>query len=217
MRMFCIIACMAFCCLEVQGQQAQEEETSPIPYAFPRYREATVTMMFGSKKQVLGNIYLDGSKFYFLQDSVPIEASLGNIHRVAFGDTLYMPVDNMLARIVAEDSAKMLVCVRTIDKYKMNPFAGRMRAMLIFALFPLLGLLCVLRYTIQGCGFTALAMMAGLFEMVARTLVGVVGVPQWGYTAVCFGDPMAWIAANIFLIPAYLYVYSRLAKAGIKK
>ena len=23
MRMFCIIACMAFCCLEVQGQQAQ--------------------------------------------------------------------------------------------------------------------------------------------------------------------------------------------------
>lgn len=27
-----------------------------------------------------------------------------------------------------------------IDKYKMNPFAGRMRAMLIFALFPLLGL-----------------------------------------------------------------------------
>ena len=60
-------------------------------------------------------------------------------------------------------------------------------------------------------------MMAGLFEMVARTLVGVVGVPQWGYTAVCFGDPMAWIAANIFLVPAYLYVYSRLAKAGIKK
>lgn len=120
MRMFCIIACMAFCCLEVQGQQAQEEETSPIPYAFPRYREATVTMMFGSKKQVLGNIYLDGSKFYFLQDSVSIEASLGNIHRVAFGDTLYMPVDNMLARIVAEDSAKMLVCVRTIDKYKMK-------------------------------------------------------------------------------------------------
>ena len=85
------------------------------------------------------------------------------------------------------------------------------------AFFPLLGLLCVLRYTIQGCGFTALAMMAGLFEMVARTLVGVVGVPQWGYTAVCFGDPMAWIAANIFLVPAYLYVYSRLAKAGIKK
>ena len=80
------------------------------------------------------------------------------------------------------------------------------------AFFPLLGLLCVLRYSIQGCGFTALAMLAGVFEMVARTVVGIFGVPEWGYTAVCFGDPMAWIAANIFLIPAYMYVCSRLAK-----
>lgn len=80
------------------------------------------------------------------------------------------------------------------------------------AFFPFLGLLCVLRYSIQGCGFTALAMLAGVFEMVARTVVGIFGVPEWGYTAVCFGDPMAWIAANIFLVPAYMYVCSRLAK-----
>ena len=111
---------LLYCSLPIMAQQVQEYETTYIPYAFPQYRKATVTMMFGSKKEVMGNIYLDGSKFYFLKDSVSIEASLSNIHRVAFGDTLYMPVDTMLARIVAEDSNKMLVCIRTIDKYKMK-------------------------------------------------------------------------------------------------
>ena len=92
---------LLYCSLPIMAQQVQEDETTYIPYAFPQYRKATVTMMFGSKKEVMGNIYLDGSKFYFLKDSVSIEASLSNIHRVAFGDTLYMPVDTMLARIVA--------------------------------------------------------------------------------------------------------------------
>lgn len=108
------------CCCNIQAQQVQEEEFTHIPYEYPAYREATVTMMFGSKKQVKGNIYLDGSKFYFLQDSVPIEAGLHNIHRITFGDTTYIPVDTLAARIIAQDSSKMLVCIKTIDKYKMK-------------------------------------------------------------------------------------------------
>lgn len=78
------------------------------------------------------------------------------------------------------------------------------------AFFPLLGLLCVLRYTIQGVGYTAFSMLAGVFEMVARAMVGILAVPIWGYTAVCYGDPMAWIAANLFLLPAYGYVYRKI-------
>lgn len=112
---------VSFLCLPISGQQVQEEETTPIPYAFPQYRKATVTMMFGSKKEVMGNIYLDGSKFYFLKDSIAIEANLSNISRVAFGDSVYMPVDTSLARIVAtKDNNKMLICIQTIDKYKMK-------------------------------------------------------------------------------------------------
>jgi len=37
--------------------------------------------------------------------------------------------------------------------------------------FPFLGLLCILRYTIQGAGYTNLAMLSGVSEMIARTLV----------------------------------------------
>lgn len=80
------------------------------------------------------------------------------------------------------------------------------------AFFPALGLLCILRYTIQGAGYTNLAMLSGVSEMIARALVSVYAVPVFGFLAVCYGDPTAWIAADLFLIPAFIYVYKQLKK-----
>lgn len=78
--------------------------------------------------------------------------------------------------------------------------------------FPALGVLCILRYAIQGVGYTGLAMFSGVSEMIARILVSVYAVPVFGYMAVCFGDPTAWLAADLFLIPAFIYVYRKLKK-----
>ena len=78
--------------------------------------------------------------------------------------------------------------------------------------FPALGLLCILRYTIQGAGYTNLAMLSGVSEMIARALVSLYAVPAFGYIAVCYGDPTAWMAADVFLIPAFVWVYHRLKK-----
>ena len=61
----------------------------------------------------------------------------------------------------------------------------------------------IVRFSIQGMGFTKLAMFAGLAEMVARTLVAVVFVPLFGFTIACFANPAAWIAADLFLFPCY--------------
>ena len=113
-----------------RGQQAPVDERTAIPYEYPAFRDATVTMMVGSRKQVKGNVYLDGSRFYFMQDGKAIEANLGNVRRVQFGDSLYVPVNaTTVGYVVAQDSGKMLVCVRTIDKYKMkgrkDGFGGR--------------------------------------------------------------------------------------------
>ena len=80
--------------------------------------------------------------------------------------------------------------------------------------FPLFALLCILRYTIQGSGFTNLAMLSGVSEMIARILVSVIAVPAWGYIAVCFGDPTAWVFADAFLIPAFIYVYRRMKRTA---
>lgn len=104
----------------LQAQTLQEEEYASIPYEFTQYRDATVTMRLGSRKQVKGNIYLDGSKFYFLQNDKPIEAALANILQIQFGDSIYIPKDTMIAQVVARDSTKMLACIKTIDVYQMK-------------------------------------------------------------------------------------------------
>ena len=46
--------------------------------------------------------------------------------------------------------------------------------------------------------------------MIARTLVSIYAVPVYGYIAVCFGDPTAWLAADFFLISGFIYVYWKL-------
>ncbi len=79
--------------------------------------------------------------------------------------------------------------------------------------YPVLGTLCVLRYSIQGMGYTKLSMLSGVSEMVARVIVSLWAVPLWGYTAVCFGDPTAWVAAVCFLVPAFWWVVLRLRPA----
>lgn len=78
--------------------------------------------------------------------------------------------------------------------------------------YPALGLLTILRYSIQGLGYSNLSMMSGVMEMLARCSVSIWLVPFFHFLGVCYGDPMAWIAADLFLIPAYIWVYRRLCK-----
>ena len=75
-----------------------------------------------------------------------------------------------------------------------------------------LAVLIIYRYTIQGLGFSGLAMFAGVAEMVARAMVGFWFVPLWGYFAACIASPVAWFFACFFLIPAYFVVRKRLQK-----
>lgn len=76
--------------------------------------------------------------------------------------------------------------------------------------FPL-ALVNIIRFLIQGMGFPTFAILAGVFEMVARALAGFVLVPMFGFTGVMLGSPTAWVLADVFLIPAYFYVRKKLA------
>jgi len=73
------------------------------------------------------------------------------------------------------------------------------------ACYPLLTLVPAVRYTIQGMGFSGFAMIAGVMEMVARCIVAVALVPHLGFLGVALGSPMAWLFADVFLIPAYFH------------
>lgn len=77
---------------------------------------------------------------------------------------------------------------------------------------PALGLLTILRYSIQGLGFSNLSMLSGVMEMIARCGVSLWLVPALAWTGVCLGDPVAWCMADLFLIPAFLWVQRRLKK-----
>lgn len=76
-----------------------------------------------------------------------------------------------------------------------------------------LALVNIIRFLIQGMGFSAFAMFAGIAEMVARTLFGLIFVPFFGFTAACLASPAAWILADAFLIPAFFYVRRTLQKS----
>ena len=67
----------------------------------------------------------------------------------------------------------------------------------------LLSLVNIIRFSIQGLGFSQFAILAGLFEMIARTIAAFGLVPFIGYYGVCLADPLAWIFADCFLIPAF--------------
>ena len=77
--------------------------------------------------------------------------------------------------------------------------------------FPL-ALVNIVRFSIQGMGYSLFAILAGVLEMIARTGVGMWLVPVFGYTAACFASPAAWLAADLFLIPASMLCISRLRR-----
>lgn len=81
------------------------------------------------------------------------------------------------------------------------------------AFYLMLALVNIVRFLIQGMGFSGFAVFAGVFEMVARALVGLVFVPIFGFTAACFASPLAWIFADCFLIPAFFHCRKKLQNA----
>ena len=76
----------------------------------------------------------------------------------------------------------------------------------------LLTLVNTVRFTIQGMGFSGIAILAGVFEMVARTLAGTLLVAVAGYFGICMANTLAWIFADAFLIPAFFLCRRRLEK-----
>ncbi len=78
--------------------------------------------------------------------------------------------------------------------------------------YPALGLLTIFRYSIQGLGYSNLSMLWGVMEMIARCGVRLWLVPALAFTGVCLGDPVAWIAADLFLLPAFVLLYRHLKR-----
>ena len=75
-----------------------------------------------------------------------------------------------------------------------------------------LALVNIVRFLIQGMGYSRFALIAGVMEMIGRAGMATLLVPRIGFTAICLASPMAWILADAFLIPAFFIVRNRLHK-----
>lgn len=87
-------------------------------------------------------------------------------------------------------------------------------AMAAFYFF--LALVNIFRLLIQGMGFSPLATLAGVLELTGRALISLL-VPVMGFSAACFASPAAWVLADLFLVPAYLFCYHKLSQPGRRR
>ena len=77
-----------------------------------------------------------------------------------------------------------------------------------------LGILNVTRMVTQGLGHSGRAFFSGVTEMIARTIVSLGFVEAFGYTAICFADQTAWIAACCYIAPTCLYCLKKITILG---
>ena len=70
----------------------------------------------------------------------------------------------------------------------------------------------IFRFTIQGMGFSRFAIISGVMELIARSLMGIFMVPKFGFVSAGFASPLAWIFADMFLIPAFIGCLNKLKK-----
>ena len=90
------------------------------------------------------------------------------------------------------------------------PLSLQLLRTLVFC-YVLLAIIHIFRNYIQGMGFSPLATIAGIMEMIARAGVSFL-VPVYGFNAACLASPAAWVMADLFLVPAYFYCVKALKK-----
>ena len=76
-----------------------------------------------------------------------------------------------------------------------------------------LGFIFVYRNVLQGMGESFMPMMAGVLELIARSIVAFTLPKYIGFTGICLSDPVAWVAASVFLMITY---YKKMKKIEIE-
>jgi len=78
--------------------------------------------------------------------------------------------------------------------------------------YPFLALIFILRNSLQGLGYSAITIFAGLSELIARTSVAKIFVSRVGFAGACFAGPVAWIFGDTIVIIAFIVVMKKMAK-----
>ena len=116
---------------------------------------------------------------------------------IVCGGALILAAKPMAGLFVGADQPEVLDYVQTY-------------LLLNASLYFLLALLFIFRYTLQGLGKSLCPTIAGVAELLMRTLAALVLANIWGYAGVCLSNPIAWFGALIPLTTAYVLTIRRL-------
>ncbi len=72
--------------------------------------------------------------------------------------------------------------------------------------FPALGILLVLRSTLQAIGYKIVPVISSSFELGVKVISGVWLIPAFGYISVCITEPIIWNICAIYLIITFIKI-----------
>lgn len=75
-----------------------------------------------------------------------------------------------------------------------------------------LGEIFIFRNTMQGCGFSFMAMTGGIVELISRFIVAKIATANESFIGVCMADPITWLVTGIFFAVAYHMTVTRMDK-----
>lgn len=78
--------------------------------------------------------------------------------------------------------------------------------------FAFVSVIFLYRNVLQGMGRSFMPLMAGVFELVMRSLVAFTLPGVMGYMGICFAGPFAWIGASVPLAITYFMVIHKMMK-----
>lgn len=73
------------------------------------------------------------------------------------------------------------------------------------------------RNALQAMGKTFMPLMAGVFELVARTIASFTLPDVIGFKGVCLAGPIAWVSAMVPLLVTYIIYMVKFKKKDILK
>ena len=85
---------------------------------------------------------------------------------------------------------------------------------IISCLFLVHGSLMIMRNTLQGMGYSIHAVLSGVGELLGRALGGWLAVAVFGFTGICFANPLAWGFALVYCsVLVFYYLRKRICAA----
>ena len=88
---------------------------------------------------------------------------------------------------------------------------------IISVLFCIHGALMIMRNTLQGMGYSTHAVFSGVGELLGRSLGGFLATQWFGFTAICFANPIAWGFALLYCTGMVAYFLKQRLKMSETK